>query len=82
MGNGKVTPIRPIAPVSMEAEQAVLGGLMLANRSWDKILTIVGEEDFYRAGHRLIFRAIARLAEKGSPFDIVTLSEILELQTS
>jgi replicative DNA helicase len=67
-----------IAPQSIEAEQAVLGGLMLDNEAWDKISDIVVEEDFYRRDHRLIFRAIAALADKGSPFDVVTLSEWLE----
>ena len=62
-------------PHSIEAEQAVLGGLMLENGAWDQIADRVAEEDFYRHDHRLIFRAIADLAERGSPFDIVTLSE-------
>ena len=65
------------APHSIEAEQSVLGGLMLDNNAWDKIADLVVEEDFYRHDHRLIFRAIAELAEKNSPFDVVTLSEQL-----
>jgi len=48
---------------------------MLENGAWDQIADRVAEEDFYRHDHRLIFRAIADLAERGSPFDIVTLSE-------
>ncbi|WP_455200098.1 replicative DNA helicase [Kaarinaea lacus] len=67
-----------VAPHSIEAEQSVLGGLMLDNEAWDKISDIVIEDDFYRRDHRLIFRAIDALAEKGSPFDVVTLSEWLE----
>ena len=67
-----------VAPQSIEAEQAVLGGLMLDNEAWDKISDIVIEDDFYRRDHRLIFRAIAALADKGSPCDVVTLSEWLE----
>ena len=67
-----------VAPHSIEAEQSVLGGLMLDNEAWDKISDIIIEDDFYRRDHRLIFRAIDALAEKGSPFDVVTLSEWLE----
>ena len=67
-----------VPPQSIEAEQSVLGGLMLDNERWDSIAELVVEEDFYRRDHRLIFRAIARLAERGVPFDAVTLSEDLD----
>jgi replicative DNA helicase len=62
-------------PHSIEAEQSVLGGLMLDNRAWDDIADLVREEDFYRRDHRLIFRAISDLAERSQPYDVVTLSE-------
>ena len=67
-----------IPPNSMQAEQSVLGGLMLDNETWDVVADRVGEEDFYRKDHRLIFRAIVALAEKNDPFDVITLSEILD----
>jgi len=67
-----------IPPHSMEAEQSVLGGLMLDNEAWDKIADKVAEDDFYRADHRLIFRAVADLADENRPFDVVTLSGWLE----
>ncbi len=67
-----------VPPHSVEAEQAVLGGLMLENGAWDQVADRVSEEDFYRRDHRLIFRAIADLADRGNPFDVVTLSEWLE----
>ncbi|HSG12226.1 MAG TPA: replicative DNA helicase [Gammaproteobacteria bacterium] len=67
-----------LPPHSLQAEQAVLGGLMLDNNAWDSIADVVCEEDFYRRNHRLIFRAIAQLAEQGNPLDAVTLSEWLE----
>ncbi|MBT8122232.1 MAG: replicative DNA helicase [Gammaproteobacteria bacterium] len=67
-----------VPPHSLQAEQAVLGGLMLDNNAWDSIADVVCEEDFYRRNHRLIFRAIAQLAEQGNPLDAVTLSEWLE----
>ncbi|GAB4353767.1 MAG: replicative DNA helicase [Gammaproteobacteria bacterium] len=67
-----------IAPQSIEAEQAVLGGLMLDNQAWDQIADRIDAVDFYRRDHRLIFSAIAELAERGDPFDVVTISERLE----
>jgi len=67
-----------VPPHSLQAEQAVLGGLMLDNSTWDTIADRVAEDDFYRRDHRLIFRAIAELAEKNNPLDAVTLSEWLE----
>ena len=67
-----------VPPHSIQAEQSVLGGLMLDNAAWDQVADRVGEEDFYRREHRLIFRAIAGLAERNQPCDAVTLSEELE----
>lgn len=67
-----------LPPHSLEAEQAVLGGLMLDNSAWDQIADIVTEDDFYRRDHRLIFRAIEALSNEGNPCDAVTLSEWLE----
>lgn len=67
-----------IPPHSVEAEQAVLGGLLLDNNAWDQVADRVGEEDFYRQDHRIIFCAIAALAEKNDPFDVVTLSQWLD----
>ncbi|MFC1602440.1 replicative DNA helicase [Pseudomonadota bacterium] len=66
-----------IPPHSIQAEQSVLGGLMLDNQSWDQIADRVGEIDFYRREHQLIFQAIESLAEASKPFDVVTLSEEL-----
>ena len=51
-----------IPPNSIEAEQAVLGGLMLSTEAWDKVADRLREEDFYRRDHQLIFRAIGHLA--------------------
>jgi replicative DNA helicase len=67
-----------VPPHSLQAEQSVLGGLMLDNRTWDSVADKINEVDFYRRDHRLIFRAIAQLAEKQDPFDVITLSEVLE----
>src|SRR5690606_1630688 len=51
---------------------------MLVPQAWDRIADKLTEEDFYRRDHRLLFRAIAELADKGQPFDAVTLGEWLE----
>jgi len=67
-----------VPPHSIEAEQAVLGGLMLDNRGFDTIGDRVTAEDFYRRDHQLIFEAISELAARSEPFDAVTLSEALE----
>jgi len=67
-----------VPPHSLEAEQSVLGGLMLENESWYKVADVVTEHDFYRQDHRLIFRSIAELAENNEPLDVVTLSEWLK----
>ncbi|MDZ4150625.1 replicative DNA helicase [Methylicorpusculum sp.] len=66
-----------VSPHSIQAEQSVLGGLMLDNQTWDSIADKVVESDFYRKDHRLIFKTIERLAEKQEPFDVITLSESL-----
>ncbi|MBT8127411.1 MAG: replicative DNA helicase [Gammaproteobacteria bacterium] len=67
-----------VPPHSVEAEQAVIGGLLLDNRAWEDIGDRVSEKDFYRGDHQLIFNAIRSLEEKSQPFDAVTLSEWLE----
>ncbi len=67
-----------VPPHSIQAEQSVLGGLMLDNQSWDQVADRIGEQDFYRREHRLIFRSVVSLAEKSQPFDVITLSEELE----
>lgn len=69
-----------VPPQSIEAEQAVLGGLMLAPDSYDRIADQLGDNDFYRRDHQLIYRAIRELAEKNRPFDAVTLGEWFESQ--
>jgi replicative DNA helicase len=67
-----------VPPHSIEAEQAVLGGLMLDNRAWDAIADRLSASDFYRRDHQLIFEAIADLSGRAEPCDAVTLSEWLE----
>jgi replicative DNA helicase len=72
--DSKVDALR-VPPQSVEAEQAVLGGLMLAPESLDRVGDLLTEADFYRRDHRLIYRAIHELSAKNQPFDAVTLGE-------
>lgn len=67
-----------IPPHSIEAEQSVLGGLMLDNEAWMLIGDKLTELDFYRQDHRLIYRAISTLATQQKPLDVITLSEWLK----
>src|SRR5262249_17967846 len=68
----------PQPPHSIEAEQAVLGGLLLDPAAWDNVADVVLPEDFYRPDHKLIFEAIATLSTTGKPSDIVTVNGELE----
>ena len=67
-----------LPPHSMEAEQSVLGGLLLENSAWDRIADVVMGEDFYRHEHRVIFRTISRLINESRPADVITVQEALE----
>ncbi len=67
-----------VPPHSLEAEQSVLGGLMLDNETFDRVSERVVAQDFYSRGHRIIFETISVLVEKGEPADLVTLSQALE----
>nr|WP_235594675.1 replicative DNA helicase [Paraglaciecola hydrolytica] len=67
-----------IPPHSIEAEQSVLGSMLIAPDSWDKVAELVTDEDFYNRSHQIIFRAILRLLTKSHPVDLITVSENLE----
>src|SRR5512138_3236615 len=67
-----------LPPHSVEAEQSLLGGLMLDQRAWDQIADVVTSDDLYRADHRLIFTTIADVVERNQPPDAVTVGEHLE----
>jgi replicative DNA helicase len=66
-----------VPPHSIEAEQSVLGGLLLDNAAWEHVVDVLGEDDFYRRQHRVIFAAIRALADSSQPLDVITLSEWL-----
>jgi replicative DNA helicase len=65
-------------PHSVEAEQSVLGGLLLDNLAWDRVADLVTVDDFYRHDHRLIFQHVARLIDFSKPADAVTVFETLQ----
>lgn len=67
-----------LPPHSVEAEQSVLGGILLDANAWDKVADLITEDDFYRNEHRLIWRRIARLTEQAKPVDVITVAEALE----
>ena len=69
-----------IPPQSVEAEQAVLGGLMLSGEAWPLVSDVLAEADFYRRDHQLVWRGVEALAHAGKPFDVVTLGEWFESQ--
>ena len=77
MAQSDITPLQTVRqpPNSMEAEQSLLGALMLAAEAWDKVADKLSERDFYRETHRLIFRAIGELQDDHQPTDAVTVAD-------
>ena len=67
-----------VPPHSIEAEQSLLGGLLLDNQAFDKIADLVSADDFYRDDHRRLYRHVARLIGQGKPADVVTVAESVE----
>mgnify|MGYP003981458603 FL=1 len=66
-----------LPPHSVDAEQAVLGGLMLDNTEWDNVSDVLQDIDFYRPEHQLIYRTMFQQSESNKPIDVVTLAESL-----
>ena len=67
-----------LPPQSLEAEQSLLGGLLLDNQRLDQVADIVTVNDFYRKEHKLIFLAISELNQENQPADVLTVSEFLD----
>lgn len=67
-------------PHSVEAEQSLLGALLIDNIAWDKVADAVAEDDFYRFDHRLIFQVTAQLINASKPADVITVFEALQAQ--
>ncbi|WP_111976640.1 replicative DNA helicase [Algibacillus agarilyticus] len=66
------------APHSLEAEQSVIGGLLLDNETWDQVAERVVAQDFYNRANRLVFENMAQLVEANKPIDLITISEALD----
>ena len=77
-GDAQIESLR-LPPHSVEAEQAVLGGLLLSNPAWDRIGDLISESDFYRADHRVLWRTITKLVEDNKPADVLTVAEALKV---
>ena len=67
-----------IPPHSVEAEQSVLGGLLLDNSAWDRAGDLLSDSDFYRFEHRHIYAAIGALVNATKPADVITVFEQLQ----
>ena len=67
-----------VPPHSVDAEQAVLGGVLIDNGAWDRIADVVTGAHFYRSDHRAVFEAASKLCEEGRPCDAVTVAERLD----
>ncbi|MCS6925590.1 MAG: replicative DNA helicase [Candidatus Binatia bacterium] len=70
--------LRKVPPQNLEAEESVLGGILLDRHALDRVIEVVGADDFYRESHRKIFRAMLALSEKNEPIDLVTLADTLK----
>ncbi|HEY8369212.1 MAG TPA: DnaB-like helicase N-terminal domain-containing protein, partial [Thermodesulfobacteriota bacterium] len=69
-----------IPPQDLEAERAVLGGILRDNDAINRVVELVAPEDFYQPGHRAIYAAMLELSERGAPIDVITLAEALRVQ--
>ena len=79
LGSDEVAKLR-VPPHSIEAEQSVLGGLLLDNSAWDRASDLLHESDFYRHEHQLIFMAVQQLINASKPADVITVFEQLQMQ--
>jgi replicative DNA helicase len=76
-GDSQLAALR-VPPHSVEAEQSLLGALLIDNQAFDRVADTVSAEDFYRADHRRIWKHIAKLIENSRPADVVTVAESIE----
>lgn len=67
-----------VSPHSLEAEQSVLGGLMLDNMAWEKVSEILSVSDFYHPAHRIIYQTLENLSRRDKPFDVLVISDALK----
>ena len=69
--------LRKVPPQNVDAEESVLGGILLDGNALDRVVEVMGVDDFYREAHRKIFRAMLSLSEKREPIDLITLTDSL-----
>ncbi len=69
-----------IPPQDLEAERAVLGGILRSNDAVNRVVELLAPDDFYQPGHRAIYAAMLDLSERGAPIDVITLAEALRVQ--
>lgn len=74
----RIDQIHRVPPQSVEAEQSVLGGILIDCRAINKVLELLTPDDFYREAHKKIFRGMIHLFEMGVPIDLITLTETLK----
>ena len=72
------TSLHRVPPQNLEAEQSVIGGILLDNQALNSVLEVLGVEDFYSEAHRKIFAAIIELYDRNEPSDLITLSNVLK----
>ncbi len=73
--------LRKVPPQSLDAEESVLGGVLRDTHALDRVIEVMGVDDFYRESHRKIFRAMLALSEKSEPIDIITLTDTLKARS-
>jgi replicative DNA helicase len=79
MGSGDaVVQALKVPPHSVEAEQSLLGGLLIDNTAWDRLGGVLNEKDFYRPEHALIYKVVARLISENQPADVITVHEAVK----
>src|SRR5690606_37306460 len=69
-----------VPPQNLEAENSILGSLMLDSAVWDQIGDLVDAEDFYRPAHQLLFKAIKTLLHRNQPVDLITVTNYLQAE--
>ena len=74
------TSLHKVPPQNLEAEQSVLGGILLDNLALNAVLEVLEKSDFYSEAHRKIFAAVIELSDRNEPCDLITLSNILKDQ--
>ena len=70
--------LRKVPPQSLEAEESVLGGILLDAHALDRVIEVMGPDDFYRETNRKIFLAMLALTERSEPIDLITLTDTLK----